>query len=104
MTAWMPSGEVVHAGSELVVSGEVGSFVGEAGSLVLQLFSACSDLGGAALHLGQLDEPALVEVDEAAAFGVGSVDPAVQAGQFGGEQFVIGDRGAHGDRLLAGQQ
>jgi hypothetical protein len=32
-------GEVVHA-AELVVASERGSFVGEAGSLVLQLFSA----------------------------------------------------------------
>jgi hypothetical protein len=31
-------GEVMHAAAELVVAGELGSFVGEAGSLVLQLF------------------------------------------------------------------
>src|ERR1700738_5322613 len=34
-------GEIVHAAAELVITGELGSFVGEAGSLVLQLFSAC---------------------------------------------------------------
>ena len=89
-------GEVVHAAAELVVAGERGSFVGEAGSLVLQLFSAGGDFGGAALHFGEFDEPALVEVDEAAPFGVGGVDLAVQAGQFGGEQFVVGDRGVSG--------
>ena len=77
-------GEVVHAAAELVVTGERGSFVGEAGSLVLQLFSACGDFGGAALQFGEFDEPALVEVDEAAPFGVGGVDLAVQPGQFGG--------------------
>src|SRR6202011_4818414 len=38
-------GEVVHAGSELIVAGEGGAFVSESGSLVLQLFSACDDLG-----------------------------------------------------------
>ena len=70
-------GEVVHAAAELVVTGERGSFVSEAGSLVLQLFSAAGDFGGAALHFGEFDEPALVEVDEAAAFGIGGVDPAV---------------------------
>jgi hypothetical protein len=70
-------GEVLHAAAELVVASECGSFVGEAGSLVLQLFSARRDFGGAALHFGEFDEPALVEVDEATAFGVGSVDPAV---------------------------
>jgi hypothetical protein len=97
-------GEVVHAVAELVVAGECGSFVGEAGSLVLQLFSAGCHFGGAALHLGEFDEPPLVEVDEGAPFGVGGVDLAVQTGQFGGEEFVVGDRGTQGDGLFAGQQ
>jgi hypothetical protein len=70
-------GGVMHTGSELVVASERRSFVGEAGSLVLQLFSAGGDFGGAALHFGELDKPALVEVDEAAPFGVGGVDLAV---------------------------
>ena len=69
--------EVVHAAAELVVAGERGSFAGEAGSLVLQLFSAGRDFGGAALQFGEFDEPALVEVDEAAPFGIGGVDLAV---------------------------
>jgi hypothetical protein len=41
------------------------------------------NVGGAALQLGQLDEAGLVEVDEAAAFGVGGVELAVQAGHIG---------------------
>jgi hypothetical protein len=77
-------GEVVDAVSELVVAGEFGAFVGEACSLVLQFFSAGGDFGGAALHFGEFDEPALVEVDEAAPFCVGGVDLAVEASQFGG--------------------
>src|SRR5271156_2665067 len=97
-------GEVVHAAAELVVAGERGSFVGEAGSLVLQFFSAGGDFGGAALHFGEFDEGALVEVDEAAPFGVGGLDFAVESGQFGGEQFVVGDRGVQGDGLFAGEQ
>jgi hypothetical protein len=97
-------GEVVHAAAELVVAGERGSFVGEAGSLVLQFVSAGGEFGGAALHFGEFDEAALVEVDEAATFGVGGVDFAVEAGQFGGEQFVVGDRGVQGDGLFAGEQ
>src|SRR5258705_3046 len=80
------------------------SCVGEAGSLVLQLVSAGGHFGGAALHFGEFDEPALVEVDEAAPFGVGGGDLAVQPGQFGGEQFVVGDGGVQRDRLFAGQQ
>jgi hypothetical protein len=50
-------GEVVHAGSELIVAGQGGTFIGEAGSLVLQVVSACGDLGAAALHFGHFDEP-----------------------------------------------
>jgi hypothetical protein len=83
-------GEIVHPVTELVVTGELGSFVGEVGSLVLQLFSTCSDLSGAALRFGDFNESILVEVNEAAPLGVGSVDLAVQPGQFGGEEFVVG--------------
>src|SRR6516162_720717 len=97
-------GEVVHAAAELVVAGEVGSFVGETGSLVLQLFSACCGFGSAALHFGQFDEPTLVEVDEATPFGIGGVDLAVQPAQFGGEEFVVGDGSCQGNGLFAGQQ
>jgi hypothetical protein len=95
-------GEIVHPVTELVVTGELGSFVGEVGSLVLQLFSTCSDLSGATLHFGDFNESTLVEVNEAAPLGVGSVDLAVQPGQFGGEEFVVGDRDMQGDRLFAG--
>ena len=97
-------GEVVDAAAEPVVAGEVGSLVGEAGSLVLQFALPGGDCGGAALQFGDVDQPGLVEVDEAAPFAVGGLDFAVQAGQFGGEQFVVGGRGVHGDGLLAGQQ
>src|SRR6516162_210626 len=65
-------GEVMHAAAELVVAGELGSFVGQTGSLVLQLLSARCDFGRAALHFGQFDEPTLVEVDEATPFGIGA--------------------------------
>jgi hypothetical protein len=50
---------------------------------------------------GEFDEPTLLEVDEAAPFGVGGVDLAVQPDQFGRKEFVVGDRGAQGDRLFA---
>jgi citrate lyase alpha subunit len=97
-------GEIVHAAAELVIAGQLGSFVGEAGALVLQLFSAGGDFGGAALQFGEFDESTLVEVDETASFGVGGLDLTVHSGQFGGEEFVVGNRGVQGDRLFAGQQ
>ena len=87
-------GKVTHASAELIVTGQRGSFLGEAGSLVLQRFLAGSDFGGTLLQFGEFDEPALVEVDEAAPLGVGGVDLAVQPGQFGAEEFIVGYWGA----------
>jgi hypothetical protein len=63
-------GKVVHAVTGLVVMSERGYFVLEAGSLVLRFFRRDEDFGGAALNLGEFDEPALAEVD-AAPYGVG---------------------------------
>jgi hypothetical protein len=62
-----------------------------------------SDFGRAALQLGQFDESGLVDVDEAAPFGLRSGDLAVQAGEFSSEQFVVGDRDGDCDGLLSGQ-
>jgi hypothetical protein len=53
--------------------GERGSFVGDVGSLVLQLFSAGGDLGSATLHAREFDEATLVPVNEAALLGVAPV-------------------------------
>ena len=89
--SWLPRASAVRSSARLA-------------RLVLQLSSAGGDFAGAALQFGEFDEPGLVEVDEAAPFGVGGVDLAVQPGQFGGEQFVVGDRGGQRDGLFAGQQ
>ncbi len=56
---------------------EPGSFVASWFACAATLFAG-GNFGGAALHFGEFDEPALVEVDEAAPFGVGGVDLAVQ--------------------------
>ena len=96
------AGEVADALAELVVAGEFVAFGGEGVAPLVEVAAAVLDVGGAALQFGQLDEAGLVEVDEAAAFGVGGVELAVQAGQLGGEQLVVGGGGAHGERLLAG--
>jgi hypothetical protein len=87
-----PGGEVTDAVTQLVVAGELVSLRGEGVAAFGEVAAAVFDVGGAALQLGQLDEAGLVEVDEAAAFGVGGVELAVQSGQLGGEQFVIGGR------------
>ena len=91
MAAWMRAAKSCTRWRSWLSRASSVSFVGEAGSLVLQFFSAGGDLGGAALQFGEFDEPALVEVDEAVPFGVGGVDFAVQSGEFGREKFVVGD-------------
>ena len=53
----------------LVLTGECSSFLREAGSLVLQIVSPGGHLCGTALQFGKFNEPALVEVDQAAPFG-----------------------------------
>ena len=52
----------------------------------------------------QVDEPGLVEVDEAASFGFSGVDLAVQAGEFGAQELVVGDRGGYRDGLFTGEE
>jgi hypothetical protein len=73
-------GEVADAVAQLVVAGERLALRGEGVAAFGQVAAAVLDVGGAALQLGQLDEAGLVEVDEAAAFGIGGVELAVQSG------------------------
>ena len=96
-------GEVLDAVAEPVAAGQVGAFDGQAGPLVLQLALAGGDPGGAALQFRHVDQPGLVEVDQPAVFTAGGVELAVQAGELGGEQLVVGGGGVHRDGLLAGQ-
>jgi hypothetical protein len=95
--------EALDAVAEPVAAGQVGAFGGEAGTFLLGVALACGDRGGAALQFGHVDQPGLVEVDQPAVFAAGGFEPAVQAGQFGGEQLVVGDGCVHRDGLLAGQ-
>jgi transposase len=90
--------------AELVVGGERGPLFGECLSLLGDLGAPSVEFTGPAFHFGQVDEPALVEVGEAAAFGVGAVELAVEAGQFGAEQFVVGHRSARRDCGFPGRE
>ena len=89
--SWLPRARAARWSARLVAFG-------------LQVAVAGGDVGGAALELGQLDRARPGRGRPADAFGVGGVDLAVEAGEFGGEQFVVGDRGGDGDGLFAGQQ
>ena len=97
-------GEVVDSSAKLVPAGERAAFLGEAGAFGLQVPLAGREVAGAALEFGEFDEAGLVDVDQSSAFPVGGGDLAVEAGEFGGEQFVVGDRGGHRDGLFACQQ
>ncbi len=97
-------GEVGDAAAEQVPSGERGPLGGEAVTSGLEFAQPGGDFAGAAFQLGQVDEPGLVEVGQPAPLGRGGVDLAVKAGELGGEQLVVGNRGGDRDRLLAGQQ
>ena len=98
------AGEVLDAVAESVAAGEVGALGCQAGAFFLKFALARGDRGGAAVQFGHVDQPGLVEVDQPVVLAAGGLEPAVQAGELGGEQLVIGYRGVHGDGLLAGQQ
>ena len=97
-------GEVGDAAAEQVAVGERGPLGGEAVTSGLEVAQADGDFAGAAVQLGQVNEPGLVEVGQPASLGHGGDDLAVEAAELGGEQLVVGDRGADRDRLLTGQK
>jgi hypothetical protein len=86
------------------VRGQLGSLGGQRLALVVEVLAAGLELGGPAGQLGGFDHPGLVEVGQAAALGLGSLGAAVQAGQLGGDQLVVGDRGLRRHRSLPGGQ
>jgi hypothetical protein len=59
--------------------------------VLLGVALACGDRGGAALQGGHADQRGLVEVDQPVVLAAGGLEPAVQAGELGGEQLVVGD-------------
>jgi hypothetical protein len=97
-------GESGDAVADLVVAGQFLALGGEGVAALLEVSSAGVGVGGAALQFGQVDQCGLVEVDQAASFDFDAVQASVEAGQFGGEEFVVGDGGVRGHGLLAGGQ
>jgi hypothetical protein len=97
-------GELGDALTKSVVFGQLVALLGEGLALAVDAAASGVEFLGSALHLDELDQSGLVEVDEPVAFGQGGVGPAVEAGQLGGEQFVVGCRGAGGDCVFAGEE
>jgi hypothetical protein len=98
-----PFGEVVDSAVDLVAADQGCMLVGEAGSFRLELAVAGGDVGGPPLKVSRLDQAGLVEVDQPMLLGVGGVDLAVQPGELGREQLIVGDRSGDGDAVLSGQ-
>ena len=73
-------GEGLDALAEAVVRGQLGSLGDQRLALVVEVPAAGLELGGPAGQLGGFDYPGLVEVGQAAAFGLRGLGPAVQAG------------------------
>ena len=97
-------GEAGQALAEPVALGEPAPFGGKTGLLVGELLAAGVDLSGPPPDLGEVQQPSLVEVDQPAAFGLGGVELALQAGELGAKQLVVGGGLAGGDGGLAGSQ
>jgi len=62
------------------VRGQLGSLGGQGLALVIEVPAAGLELGRPAGQLGGVDHPGLVEVGQAAAFGLRGLGTAVQAG------------------------
>lgn len=58
--------------------------------LVVDPLTAGVELGGAAGHVGVVDDACLVDIGEAAPLGVGRVQPAIEANELCGHLFVVG--------------
>ena len=96
-------GEVGDPPAEEVAAGEGGALGGQCGLLGGEFGVPGGDLAGAALQFGHLDQPGLEEIDEPAFLRGRTVDLAVQPGEFGGKQLVVGDWLGERDGLLTGQ-
>jgi hypothetical protein len=95
-------GEVGDAVLEAVVGGELALAGGEGLKFLFQASGAGVDLSAASSHLGVVDHAGLVEVGDPPSFGVCGLESALQAGELGGEQLVVGGRGVRCDRCLSG--
>ena len=65
------SGESLHSAADLVIAAEFSALRGEVVTAGGELCAAVFDIAGAALHLGEREQPGLVEICEAPAFVVG---------------------------------
>ncbi len=99
-----PRGEGLDALAEAVVLGQLGPLCNQRLALVVDASATGVKLGGPAGHVGGPDHPGLVEVGQTAPLGLRGLGAAIQAGQLGREQLVVGDGCLRGHRRLSGGQ
>jgi hypothetical protein len=97
-------GEGVDASAQSVVVRELAALVDQGGALLLEGGGAGVDFADAVLEVGEVDHAGLVQVEQPAAFGLGLVDAALQPGELGGEELVVGCGGAGRQGAFAGEQ
>jgi hypothetical protein len=97
-------GEVADALAQAVADGEFVALGRQRGLLLLELGAAGVDFAGAAVEFGYVDVAGLVEIGDAASLGGGFVNAAREAGELGGEDFVVGCGLAADEGALGGQQ
>jgi hypothetical protein len=95
-------GEAGDPALQLVGPGEFVAFGGEGVPPCGEFPAAAVDLGGAALPFGAGRPARPGRGRRAGAVRRRPRRPAVESGELGGEEFVVGS--AHGDRLLAGEE
>ena len=84
--------------------GQLGPLCNQRLALVVDASATRVEFGGPAGHVGGPDHPGLVEVGQAAPLGLCGLGAAIQAGQLGREQLVVGDGCLRGHRRLSGRQ
>src|SRR6478609_6572160 len=104
ITEVISSGEPMNAAPDHVVAAELLPLGSQVVAATGEIGAAVFETARAALHLGEGEQSGLVEVGEASALVVGRGDLAVEAAQFGGQEFVVGSGGASGHGLLTGQE
>jgi len=97
-------GEVAHSLAQPVADRELVALCGEFGLVGFELAAAPVDLGRSPVELFHVDVAGLVEVGDAPALGGCLVDSALDLGELGGEQLVVGGGLARNQCLLAGEQ
>lgn len=97
-------GEVGYTPAELVVDSELLLPGDELGAFVVKTGLAGGDVLAAAAELVEVDEPGLVEVGEAATFGIDLVATAADTLELGSAELVVGDLGLAGQRLFTGYE